>query len=125
MLTQRVRVGLAVAAGLVAGAAMAARVVPIEPFLEVRASPALGVPGTGLWELRVTARGAETIDEIRVEPLSPSLHVLGPPAIAEMRSGTMRVFRFQSDPGTEAGRVRVIQKGRVARTYDVTLGFSP
>jgi hypothetical protein len=113
---------LAAALALAAGAGVSAwtRLAPIEPFLETKLVEWFRTDETALFDLAVTVRGGETIGEIRVEPVSGPVHVAGTGWVRDVRSGITPKFRLElASPATSKARVRVLQEGRVERTYEV------
>lgn len=121
-----IRLAVAAAAGLAAGALAFSRVGEIEPYLEVSVRREAHTEAYDVWDLSILARGGETIDEVLVESLSPGLHVVGPGRMNDLHSGWQTVMRLQLDDGTKVpATIRVTQTARVSRTYDVAVGVQP
>ena len=98
------------------------RTAPIDPFLDVTAVRQIHTENYDVWGITVTSRGGETIDEIRVEIVSGPLHFVGPSSFEGLKAGWSTGIRVQvDDPVTSKGAVRVVQSGRVERTYDLVL----
>jgi hypothetical protein len=118
------RCAAALALGAGAGYAAWVRVGATPPSLEIRPVRTLTTENFDLWDLRVTARGGETIEHVRVEPLSPRLHLVGPGTFDGLRSGWTKTFRLQLDDPKDAAvlAVRVWQEGPVSNTYDLVVG---
>lgn len=119
-----VRYAAAAVLGVAAGAAAWVRVGEIKPYLDVVSRRWIHTENYDLWDVLVTARGGETIDEVRIETLSPRLHLVGPGTYQGLRSGWTKTFRLQFDDPKDAtpAFVRVWQHGPVENTKDVMLG---
>ena len=123
--TRAVRAVAALVVGLAAGAAAWRGLAPVEPFLEVTVRLESRLEAYEIWKVVVKVRGGESIDEIRVEPASGPAHVITPPR-AGLASGLGTAFRVQLDAVRAPGAVvRVVQTGRVSRTYDARLEETP
>jgi hypothetical protein len=109
-----------------AGAAYCAwqRVAEIRPYLVVEPRRAVQTESYDLWDLKVTAHGGETIGEVRVEPQSPRLHLVGPGTFQGLKSGWTKTFRLEFADAIDGStaRVYVFQEGSVSNTYDVLIG---
>jgi hypothetical protein len=125
--SKAVRLAVSCVLALAAGGAAWLRVAPIEPFLDVVLEPSLVNDAQAVFSIIVTARGGETIDEIRIEPVSGPVHVIGEASFkgkdaTGLPAGGSTGFGVElDDPRTSRGVVRVVQKGRVERTYELTL----
>ena len=119
-----VRYAAAVALG--AGAAYAAwtRVGEIRPYLDIEVVRTIRTENYDLFDVRVTARGGETIGEVRVEPQSPRLHLVGPGTFQNLKSGWTKVFRLEFADARDGStaRIYVQQVGTVSNTYDRIVG---
>jgi hypothetical protein len=103
-------------------AAVAARAAPLEPSLEVRAieNPMAGGASVHLVEVRV--RGGETLDRVTAEAASEGVRVLDPASVAPVPPERGLRFTVMADAAApEPRRIRLLQEGRVARSYDVVL----
>jgi len=124
-LPRTVRVAAVAVVGVAAGAAAWSAAAPIEPSLEVAVRLELRMDAYEIWNVAVKARGGEKFDEVRVEPKSGPTHVVTAP-VHGLRSGVSTIFRVQVDGNRVSdAAVRVVQTGRVARTYDAALTESP
>lgn len=117
-------------AALVLGAAAAVAAwlaaAPIEPHLDIQVRRENKTRNYELWGIGVTVRGGEPVDEVRIERVSGPLTFVTQPSIQRMKAGWSAAFRMQLDgeaPGV--ADVRVVQTGRVPRTYDVKVGRAP
>ena len=100
------------------------RVAPQLPFLDISFVPGTPAPGVDAWDLVITARGDEVIDEVRVESISAPLRVMEPAIVRGMSRGASATFRLHLD-GARASKacgVRVTQMGASPRTYDLLVG---
>jgi len=110
---------LAVSAGVVAWI----RVAPLGPTLDIRVTRSFATESQDVYDLRIVARGGEVIDEVRVELLRGSVRVAPPGYTRHLGPGIRYLARVTvADNTPVAPAVRVIQKGRINRTYDVELG---
>jgi hypothetical protein len=114
----------AVVLGAGAGYCAWQRVAEIRPYLVVEPKRAVRTENYDLWDLRVTAHGGETIGQVRVEPQSPRLHLVGTGTIQGLKSGVTATFRleFADASDNSTARVYVWQEGSVSNTYDVLIG---
>jgi hypothetical protein len=96
----------------------------IQPYLSIETKRTVRTENFDIWDLRITARGGETIGEVRVEPQSPRLHLVGPGKFQGLKSGWMKVFRLEFADARDGStaRVYVSQEGPVSNTYDILLG---
>lgn len=116
------RLAAAAALGIGAGAALWFRAAPIEPFLDLKPVRQAHTPNYDIWGISVTARGGETIDEIRVEPTAGTIHMVGPAVFRGLKAGWSTGFRLQLDDASASpGAVRIVQVGRVTRSYELPL----
>jgi hypothetical protein len=116
------RLAVAVALGIGAAAALWFRAAPIEPYLDLKPVRQAHTSRWDIWGISVTARGGETIDEVRVEQVAGAIHMIGPAVFRGLKAGWSTGFRLQlDDAATAPGAVRVVQVGRVTRTYDLPL----
>jgi hypothetical protein len=119
-----IRYAAAAVLGVAAGAAAWTRVGEIKPYLDIVARRSVRTENYDLWDLLVTARGGETIGEVRVEPQSPRLRLVGPGSYRGLRSGWTKTFRLEFEDARDGStaRVYVWQEGPVSNTYDVSIG---
>jgi hypothetical protein len=122
--SRNVRLAAAAVLGLAAGGALWARASEIQPYLEIEPYLVGRTDEFEWWEIQVKPRGGETIDLIRIETgdgpvrLSPE----GSRELPNLHSGWTGRFRVQLDgPRGTKGSVRLVQSGRVPRTYVVPL----
>ncbi len=122
----RIRWIAAAAIGLAAGAAAWIHVAKMEPFLDIRIVRGVRTAEHDAFDLVVTARGDEPIDEVRVEAISAPLRVVGTSSVRDMSRGRSQTFTLHLPPGTtRASGVRVSQEGATPRTYDLPVGDQP
>ena len=114
----------AVVLGAGAGYCAWKRVAEIPPHLVVTPKRVVRTENYDLWDLQVTAHGGETIAEVRVEPQSPRVHVVGRGTFQNLKSGWTTVFRLEFADARDGStaRVYVWQEGPVSNTYDVMIG---
>ncbi len=75
-----------------------------------------------VYEVRVSPRGGETIDEVVVEVLRGAARVAPPGRTLELSPDARYRARVSVSADTPVpAAVRVTQKGRVDRTYDVEI----
>jgi hypothetical protein len=116
----------AAAIGLAAGAAAWIHVAKMEPFLDIRIVRGARTAEHDAFDLVVTARGDEPIDEVRVKPLSELLRVTGTTSVRGLSRGRAHTFALELPAGTKrAVGVRVSQEGTASRTYDLPVGDQP
>jgi hypothetical protein len=101
------------------------RLEPMVPFLDVEAHRVARTDGYEVWDVAVTARGGETIEEVTIEPVSGPAHIVGGRMYQGLRSGLTRPFRVQLDGNGNRAVVRIEQKGAYPATKDVPLGGVP
>jgi hypothetical protein len=120
-----VRVAAVIVVGLAAGAAAWRGMEPIEPSLEVTTRLEMRTDAYEIWQVGVKVRGGERMDEIRVEPTSGPVRVVTA-SRSRLDSGVSTVFRVQVDGNHVSGAaVRVMQTGRVPRSYEAPLVERP
>jgi hypothetical protein len=123
--SRAVRIAAVAVVGLTAGAAAWRGLEPIEPSLDVTTNLGVRMAAYEVWNVVVTVRGAERLDEIRVEAASGPTHVITGPAHG-IRSGLTTTFRVQVDGNRAQGAaVRVVQTGRVSNSYLAPLVEKP
>lgn len=113
---------LAAAAALAAAGAVAAGVAPIEPSLVMKLTTVSATADWQAYELRAEPRGGETIPLVRIELPPGRVQLLGRDEFRDLLPDnaarfTLRVARDDPDDPV----VRIVQGGRVERTYDVRL----
>jgi hypothetical protein len=120
--SRTVRVVCAALVGVCAGAWTWARAGAIEPSLDIKVVREVRTEMFDVWDVNITVRGGEPIDEIRLEAASGPVHVITAQGIQGLKSGYKTTFRMQLDDGrTQKGVVRLVQTARVSRTYEVPL----
>jgi hypothetical protein len=122
--SRNVRLAAAAVLGLAAGGALWSRASEIEPFLEIAADRVGRTDEFEWWQIQYKARGGETIDLVRIEADEGPVQLppQGSREFANLRAGWTSGFRVQLDgPRGTKGSVRLVQSGRVARTYVVPL----
>lgn len=118
-----VRLALAAGLGLVAGGVLWSRASLIEPYLEISTYRIARTDEFEWWRVTFKARGGETIDMVRIEPGTGPVQ-LTPESSREfpgLKAGWTGEFKAQLDGVGSKGSVRLVQSGRVSRTYDVPL----
>lgn len=114
---------VAVAVALAACVAAAVRVLPLGPSLDIRAFRTARNPQFDTYSVVALVRGGEPIDEVSIEPVSGPVRVLGNAVMPNLPAAWKVNFEVILDGGeSAAGVVRVVQKGRAPRTYDVPIG---
>jgi hypothetical protein len=125
--SRNVRLAAAAALGLAAGGALWSRAAEIEPYLEIRTDRIGRTDEFEWWRVTFKARGGETIDTVRLEPGTANVEL--PPESARsfpaLKAGWSAYFQVQLDGPGSKGSVRLVQAGRVPRTYEVPLGGKP
>jgi hypothetical protein len=115
-----------VALGVAAGAAAWTHVAPMEPFLDIRVVRGARSADHDAFDLVVTARGDETIDEVSVEASAAPLRVIGTSSARGLSRGRSQTFALEIPAGTTTRcGVYVSQSGPSSRTYDVPVGEKP
>lgn len=110
---------------LAAGAVASLRVAPLGPLLEISVIRAFPRGDQNVFDLRISSRGGEVIEEVRIEPLRGALRVAPPGFTRDLVPGVRYRARVNVSTATEVpAAVRVLQKGRVDRTYDIELAES-
>ena len=121
-LAPRVAWTVTAVAALLAGAAVAVAVAPIEPSLAWHLTPISTTRDNQVFELRAEPRGGETIPHVRLEIVSGRVGVLGRLQFFQLSPGTAARFTLHIErSAAEDPVVRLHQNGRVNRTYDIPL----
>lgn len=116
----------AAAIGAAAGAAAWIHVAPMEPFLDIRIVRGARTAEHDAFDLVVTARGDDPIEEVRIAPISPPLRVVGTTSVRDLSRGRSQTFVLEIPAGTKGPcGVRVSQLGRWSRTSDLPVGDQP
>jgi hypothetical protein len=123
--SRAVRIAAVAVVGLAAGASAWRGLGPIGPFLEVTTHLETRMDGYEIWNVLVKVRGGERVDEIHVDPTSGPVRVITA-SRSHLDSGVSTTFRVEVR-GNRApdAAVRVVQTGRVARTYEAPLVERP
>jgi hypothetical protein len=116
--SRTVRLVLAFACATALAAATAHRAAPLGPTLEIEVRQRYRGEVVDLFEVRVRARGGETVPKVRVEAASETARVANRPYFVDLPPDLTVTFSVQVDRGGP-GRVNVVQEGRVARVYPV------
>lgn len=118
------RYAAAVVLGIGAAVWAWARASEIRPTLDIETHRSVRTENFELWDVVVTARGGETIGEVRVEPQSPQLHLVGPGTYQGLKSGWKKTFRLEFSDATESSNARVLvwQKDPDAPVYERFVG---
>ena len=121
-LSPRIAWTVAAACALTAGGVVAARVAGIEPSLRLHLSPVSTTADWQTFELRAEPRGGETMAAIRLEIAEGYVGVLGRTEARDVPPDNAARFtlRIRRDSATDP-LVRIVQEGRVGRTYDLRL----
>jgi hypothetical protein len=115
---------IAVALGLLVAAWV--RVAAVEPSLVIRPWAGPKNASFDVWNVFVQSHGGETLDEVAVEPVSGQVTFDGGTSIRDLKSEWKVTFVVRvAGPPPRTAVVRVVQKGRVPRAYDVALGGAP
>ena len=125
--SKNVRLTVAAALGLAAGGVLWSRASQIEPYLEIQTDRITRTDEFEWWQVTFKVRGGETIDAVRLEAGTGAVQLPpeGAREVPRLKAGWSAAFRVQLDgPGTK-GSVRLVQTGRVPRTYDVPLELKP
>jgi hypothetical protein len=113
-------------AAAIAGAACVAalvRVAPLGPSLDIYVSRTAHNPQFDMYSVLAVVRGGESIDEMAIEPTSGPLRIVEAASMRDTPPGWKRNFQVMLIGGESAsGAVRIVQKGRVSRTYDIPIG---
>jgi hypothetical protein len=124
-LSRTARWAVAALVGLAAAGATYARVAPIEPFLDVWTARQTRSETRAVWDVVMKNRGGETIESVAVEVVSGPAKVVALPRRDLPPGATWIVPVELTDWHTQKGRLRVVQTGRVERTYDVVIEETP
>jgi hypothetical protein len=112
-----------VALALLAGLIAAIEVAPLGPTLKIKVIHVFDMDSQDVFDLRITSHGGEVIDEVLVEVLRGVVRVAPPGRTVGLAPGIHYRARVNvAHGGDVAPAVRVIQKGRVEKTYDIQLG---
>ena len=99
------------------------RVGAIEPTLKIRTWRTAHNDQFDVYSGFVESHGGEAIEEIAIEPVSGPVTFEGGTSMKDLPAQWRVTFEVHiTGSGWPSGVVRVVQKGRAARTYDVTLG---
>lgn len=116
------RLAAATLLGVAAACAGYVAAAPIEPHLDLEVQREMKSPNFEVWGIKAVVRGGEPIDRVRVEVVSGPITIVGADASPPLKAGYTTVFRVQLDGEDRKGAVvRVVQEGRVPRTYDLPL----
>ena len=110
------------ALALIAGLVAAVQVAPLGPTLKIKVIHVFDMDSQDVYDLRITAHGGEVIDEVLVEVLRGVARVAPPGRTAGLAPGIHYRARINVAHGGDVPpAVRVIQKGRLDKTYDIEL----
>ncbi len=113
-------------ASALAGAALVAavvRVAGIGPSLSLTVSRTAHNDQFDKYSVIAVVRGGESIDEVSIEPLEGPVRILGNASMPNLPPGWKVNFEVMLvGDGSASGKVRVTQKGRAPRVYDVAVG---
>jgi hypothetical protein len=113
----------AVVLAVIACVAAVIRVAPLGPSLDIHVFRTAHNPQFDKYSVVAVVRGGEPIDEVSIEPLSGPVRIDGNARMPNLPAGWKVNFEVILVGGeSAAGRVRVVQKGRATRTYDVDVG---
>ncbi len=107
------------------------RAVPLGPRLQIDVLRRFPRESFELYDVRVTAVGGEVIAEVRLEPLRGPVRVHPPGATTDLAPGNVFLTRVTVGLDPTAGddavppTVRVFQRGRIERHYDVEMKAEP
>jgi hypothetical protein len=119
MTRRRAALVLAVAAFVAA----VVRVAAIGPSLALTVSRTAHNDQFDKYSVIALVRGGETIDEVTIEPLAGPVRILGNASMPNLPPGWKVNFEvLLVGDGSASGKVRVTQKGRSPRSYDVEVG---
>jgi hypothetical protein len=120
-----VRLTAALAIAVVACAAATVRVASLGPTLQIVAARGAHNEQFDRYDVVVKVRGGETIDEVSVEPLSGPVRIIEGASMRDLPPAGRVTFQAVVTGGDASEcSVRIFQKGRAARTYDVPLAGS-
>jgi hypothetical protein len=120
MRSPRVRRLIVLAVGALACGVAVWRIAPMGPSLQFRVWRQSHNAEFDVYAVQVFVRGGEAIDEVVIEPAQGRVFILEGASMRDAAPGQTLVFQARLD-GDGAGGVRVRQRGRVAREYDVAL----
>lgn len=110
-----------VAAGLAFGVTAAVRIAPITPSLDIQLVRSTQSDRYDGFMVLCKARGAEPADELSIEVVSGPVRLVGNTAMKSLPALWRVSFEVQLERTGETGRVRVVQKGRAPKSYEVDL----
>ncbi len=123
-ISPRLRLAACAAFAVGMGVLAAVRVAPLSPTLEikVRHVRAFRSESQSVYDLSIIARGGETIDEVRIELLRGAARIAPPGFTRNLAPGVRFIARVNVGGDTAVPpAVRITQKGRIDRTYDIEL----
>lgn len=116
------RIAAAVIA-LALGATSWIRVGDIEPSLKIRTWRSAHNDAFDVYSVFVESHGGETIDEIAIEPVSGPVTFEGGTSMKDLPAQWRVTFEVHiAGRNSPSGKVRIVQKGRAPKTYDIALG---
>ncbi len=118
----RARLAVALVLALLAAGAAYARARPLEPHLEITVRRELHQEDRSIYAIRIELRGGEPADLLAIEVLRGPVGIVGPGRVERPAPGTQ--FNVQVTvigETTVPAAVRIVQTGRVDRTYEVDL----
>jgi len=118
------RARLVAAVVLMAAATVAAyvRALPLEPHLEISVKRMRKSETFALYDLRIRSRGGEVLDDLHIEVLRGPVGLVPPRSVQGLAPGSTFATKVTASGVTDVPpAIRVVQQGRVSRTYDVDL----
>jgi hypothetical protein len=112
---------LVVAAGLAFGVTAAVRIAPITPSLDIQV---IRNTRSDRWDgfmILCKARGAEPAEELAIEAVSGPVRLPGNTSMKSLPALWRVSFEVQLERTGENGVVRIVQRGRAPRQYEVVL----
>lgn len=107
------------------GIAAAVRVGAVEPSLDIRVFHAAHNARFDVWNVMVSARGGEPIDEVAIEPVSGPVSFEGGTWMKDLPPQWRVSFEVHLENTAPSGMVRILQKGKAPRSYEVIVGGAP
>jgi hypothetical protein len=99
-----------------------ARVLPLGPWLEIQVIHRFELETQDVYDMKIVPHGGEVIDRVAVEVLRGTARVSPPQETRELAPGTQFHARVNVAGDTPVPpAVRVLQEGRVDRSYDIEL----